>query len=101
MELLLHVLTYNFSLKKYCSGVVEGVDLIFRIVCQVSDQDNIVTKSKNHIGSFGSKSFVPVIFVVLIGAKSYCRNICFNKAFVCNRHFNNCANKLCRSLNEN
>ena len=38
-----------------------------------------VTKPENHIGIFKSKSFVPVVFVVLIGAKGYCRNICFNE----------------------
>ena len=26
--------------KKYCSGLVESVDLIFRIVCQIFGQDN-------------------------------------------------------------
>ena len=50
-------------LKKYCCGLVEGVDLVFRTVCQISGQDNV----------------------------SYCRNDCFNKGFVGNRNFNNCA----------
>ena len=27
--------------KKYCSGLVENVDLIFKIVCQISGQDNV------------------------------------------------------------
>ena len=44
-----------------------------------------VTKSENCTGIFRSKSFVPV------GAKGFCRNICFDEGFVCNRNFNNCA----------
>ena len=44
-----------------------------------------VTNSKNHIGIFRSKSFVPVEI------KGHCRNSYFNKGFVCNYDFNNCA----------
>ena len=36
-----HTCAYVKFLKKYCSGLVEGVDLIFRIVCQISGQDNV------------------------------------------------------------
>ena len=36
--------------KKNYSGLVEGADLIFRIVCQVSGQDNVSYKSENCIG---------------------------------------------------
>ena len=56
---------------------------MIRIVCQISDQDNISYKSENHIGIFRSKSFVPCVFVVVIEAKGYGRNICFNEGFVC------------------
>ena len=36
---------YKILLKKsYCSGLVEGVDLIFRIVCQISGQDKVTHK---------------------------------------------------------
>ena len=31
----------NLFFKKYCCGLVEGVDLIFRIVCQISGQDTV------------------------------------------------------------
>ena len=58
-----------------------------------------VIKSKNHIGIFRPKSFVPVVFVFLIGAKGYYQNICFNEGFVGNRDFNNCA--ALRSENSN
>ena len=73
-------------LRKYCSGLVEGVDLIFRILCQISG----CYKSENHIVIFRSKSYVSVV-VVLIEAKGYCRNICLNEGFVCNCNFKNCA----------
>ena len=56
-------------------------------MCQISSQDSEVTKSKNQIGIFRSKSFV---FVVLIGAVGFCRNICFKEGFIFNRNFNNC-----------
>ena len=49
-----------------------GVDLIFRIVCEISGQDNVSYKIQNYIGIFRPKGFVPVVFVVLIGAKGYC-----------------------------
>ena len=52
---------------------------------QISGQDNISYEIQNHIGIFTSK----VVFFVLIGAKGYSRNICFNKGFVCHRNFNN------------
>ena len=55
---------YQILLKKnYCSGLVEGVDLVIRMVCQIFGQDNA----------------------------SYSRNICFNKGFAGKRNFNNCA----------
>ena len=56
------------------------------------------TKSKNHIGIFRSKIFVAIVFVVLIEAKGYCRNICFNEDFICNRNFNNSAALLSENL---
>ena len=88
----------NFFLKKCCSGLVEGVDLIFRIVCQISGQDNVIYESENLIGIFRSKIF---FLVVLIGAKGYCRNICFNEGFVYNRNFNNCAALLSENSKKN
>ena len=45
-----HTCAYiKFFLKKYSSGLVEGVGYIFRIVCQISGQDNTSYKSENHI----------------------------------------------------
>ena len=49
------------------------MDLIFSIVCQISGQDNVSYKSENHIGIFKTKTFVLDVFVVLTGAKGYCR----------------------------
>ena len=59
--------------KKNNSGLVEGVDLIFRIVFQISGQDNV--------------SYNPNIIL----EKGYCQNITFNVGFVRNRNFNSCA----------
>ena len=42
---------YKTILKKNIAvGIVEDVDLIFRIVCQISGQGNISYKSENRIG---------------------------------------------------
>ena len=68
-----HCADIKFFLKKYCSGLVEDLDLIFRIVCQISGQDNVTENPK------------------IILAKGYCLNICLNEGFVCNRNFNNIA----------
>ena len=51
---------YKILLKKYCVGLVEGVDLIFKRVCQISGQDNVSANPKITL------------------AKGCCRNICFN-----------------------
>ena len=34
----------KFFLKKYCTGLVEGVDLIFRLMCLISCQNNVSNK---------------------------------------------------------
>ena len=68
-KLTIHSLSIKPFFKKYCNGLVESVDLIFRILCQISGQDNIGYKFQNHIGTFRSKSFVFVVFVILIGKK--------------------------------
>ena len=39
-----------------CSGLVEGVDLIFRIVCQISGQDNVSCKIQKSYWRFQIKS---------------------------------------------
>ena len=36
--------------QKNFSGIVEGVHLIFRIVCQIYGQENVSYKSENRIG---------------------------------------------------
>ena len=129
-------------------ATVKRVDLIFRIVCQISGQDNVNYKILKSFWHFQIKSLVPIIVEyrfcyynrskdflfsrldlighncrtrepeekshadwknshiaeqnmkrekkkikvsassLLIGAKGYCQNICFNKGFVCNRDFN-------------
>ena len=47
----------KFFLKEYCSGLVEGVDLIFRIVCQISGQDNVRYKIQKPYRHFQIKKF--------------------------------------------
>ena len=61
----------KFFLKKYCSELVEGVDLIFGILRQIFGQDDVSANPNS------------------ILAKGYCQKICFNDGFVCNRIFNN------------
>ena len=53
---------------------------MFRVVCQISGQDNVSCNPK------------------IILAKGNCRNICFNEGFVCNCNFNNCAALLSENL---
>ena len=77
-------------LKGYCCGLVEGVDLVFRIVFQISDQDNVSYKIQKSFWHFQIKNFVSVVFIFLIEAKGYRQNTCFIEGFVCNRNFNNC-----------
>ena len=36
-----HTCAYVKFLKKYCSALVKGLDLVFRIVRQISGQDNV------------------------------------------------------------
>ena len=67
---------YKILLKKYCVGLVEGVDLIFRRVCQISGQDNVVQIQKSHWQKVAVEIFVLI---------------------VCNRNFNNCAALLCEN----
>ena len=50
---------------------------------QISGEDNISYKSENHIGILRSKSFFPVVVVVLILANGYCRYVCFKESFAC------------------
>ena len=88
---------YKILLKKNIAGIVESVVLIFRIVCHISGLDNVSYKVQKSYRHFQIKTFCFCVSVVLIGAKGYCQNICFNKGFVCNRNFNNCA----AELNEN
>ena len=57
-------------LKKYCSRLVEGVNLIFRIVSQISCEDNVSLKPENQIGKR------------LLSKYSICFNV---KGFVCNQ----------------
>ena len=59
--------------KKYCSGLVEGVDLIFRILCQTSGQDNVSYEIRKPYWHFQMKKFccnkVECRFILIIGAK--------------------------------
>ena len=42
---------YKTLQKNIAMGLlIEGIDLIFRIVCQISGQDNVSYKSKNYFG---------------------------------------------------
>ena len=75
----MHYAHTKLFLKKYCSGLVEGVDLIFRIVYQISGQDDVSANSK------------------IILAKGCCQDICFNDGFVCKSNFNNCAALSCEN----
>ena len=59
--------------KKYFSGLVEGVDLIFWIVCQISDQDNVGYKIRKSYWHFQIKKFC---FELSIMVK--CRFCCYN-----------------------
>ena len=43
--------------KKNCSEIVEGGDLIFRIVRQISDQDNVSYKIQKSYWHFQIKKF--------------------------------------------
>ena len=81
---------YQIRLKKILQWASWDVDLIFRIVCQISGQDNVSCQIQNSYWHFQIKSFY---FCVSIVAKGYCRNICFNEGFICNRNFSNCAAK--------
>ena len=81
---------YKIRLKKMLQGASWGVDLIFRIVCQISGQDNVSCKIQKSCWHFQIKSFY---FCASIVAKGYCRNISFNEDFISNRNFNNCAAK--------
>ena len=55
-------------LKKHFIGLVEGVDLIFRIVRQISDQDNVSYKIQKSYWYFQIKKFC------------FCRFCCFNRS---------------------
>ena len=46
---------YKFFLKGYCSGLVEGVDLILRAVCQISGRDNVSYNNQNSYWYFQIK----------------------------------------------
>ena len=49
---------YKILLKKnYCRGLVDGVDIGFRIVCQISGQDNVSYKIQKSYWHFQSKKF--------------------------------------------
>ena len=37
------------------------------------------------------KMFCSCVFLVMVGAKGYYRNICYNEGFDYNSNFNNCA----------
>ena len=63
-------------------------------------------KSENH-WHFQIKKFCfisellwNVAVVVIIGAKGYCRDDCFDEGFVYNRNFNNCAALLSENCNK-
>ena len=62
---------YKIRLKKILQWASWGVDLIFRIVCQISGQDNVSCKIQKSYWHFQIKSFY---FCVSIVAKGYCRN---------------------------
>ena len=55
----------KFFSKKYCSGLVEGLDLIFEIISQSSGQENILQSPKIILAFSDQK--------VLFGAKGYCQ----------------------------
>ena len=48
---------HKILLKKYCSGLVEGVDLILRIVCQISGRGNVSYKFQKSYWHFQIKKF--------------------------------------------
>ena len=85
---------YKILLEQYCRRLVEGVDLIFMIVCQIFGQETVSSKIQKSYWRFQIKKYC---CGVLIGAKGYCRNICFNEGFVCNRNFKNCATTIQRT----
>ena len=64
----MHCAYIKFFLKKYCSGLVEGVNLIFRIVCQISGQDNISANPKIKLQKVTVEIFVStrVLFAAAI-----------------------------------
>ena len=72
---------YKNLFKKYCSGV----DMIFRIVCQISGQDNVSCKIQTHIGIFRSKVFVSVfqseqkVIVEIFVLRGFCNNCAANR----------------------
>ena len=47
----------NSSYEKYYRGLVEGVDLVLRIVCQISGQDNAKFQNPKLILAFQVKKF--------------------------------------------
>ena len=67
---------YKVRLKKILQWASLGVDLIFRIECQISGQDDVSRKIQKPYWHFQIKSFY---FCVSIVAKGYCRNFCFNE----------------------
>ena len=56
---------YKILLKKYCSGLVEGVGLIFRLVCQISGQDNVSYKIQKSYWHFQIKKVCSVQKVIV------------------------------------
>ena len=70
----MHVINKILLKKKYCGGLVEGVDLIFRIVSQISGQNDVSYKIQKLYWQFQIKKFYSC---VLIGAKGYCPKYLF------------------------
>ena len=85
---------YKILLKNIAVGYLGFIDLILRIVRQISGQNNVSCKIQNHIGIFKSKAFVSVfqsqqkvIVEIFVLTRVLCVNRNFNN-YAANRKFN-------------